>query len=67
MFTRSLFETHDMIEQHRLLSRVADLIDEGRIRTTANHEGGAMTPDSLRAAHRLQESGAAIGKTSLTW
>lgn len=67
MFTRSLFETQDMIEQHRLLSRVADLVDDGRLRTTANHDGGNMTPRNLRAAHRLQESGAAIGKTTLTW
>ncbi|WP_349358762.1 zinc-binding alcohol dehydrogenase family protein [Stappia sp.] len=67
MFTRSLFATHDMIEQHRLLSRVADLVDAGRIRTTANHDGGTMTPHTLRAAHQLQESGRAIGKTTLTW
>lgn len=66
MFTRSLFETPDMIEQHRLLSRVADLVDDGRIRTTANHDGGQMTAENLLEAHRLQESGAAIGKTTLT-
>jgi hypothetical protein len=27
MFTRSLFKTYDMIEQHRLLNTVADLVD----------------------------------------
>lgn len=67
MFTRSLFETHDMIEQHRLLNAVADLIDDGRIRTTAHHDAGKMTVANLREAHRLQESGGAIGKTTLTW
>lgn len=67
MFTRSLFETHDMIEQHRLLNRVADLVDAGRIRTTAHHDAGTMTAANLREAHRLQESGGAIGKTTLTW
>lgn len=66
MFTRSLFRTGDMIEQHRLLDRVADLVDEGRVRTTLNHDGGALTAANLRAAHRLQESGSAIGKTVLT-
>lgn len=67
MFTRSLFETHDMIEQHRLLNCVADLVDAGRIRTTAHHDAGTMTAANLREAHRLQESGTAIGKTTLTW
>ncbi len=67
MFTRSLFETHDMIEQHQLLNRVADLVDFGRIKTTANHDAGTMTAANLREAHRLQESGTAIGKTILRW
>ncbi|MEM1061060.1 MAG: zinc-binding alcohol dehydrogenase family protein, partial [Planctomycetota bacterium] len=40
MFARPLFGTPDMIEQHRLLNRVADLVDAGRLRTTANRDGG---------------------------
>lgn len=65
MFTRSLFQTPDMIEQHRLLNRVADLVDDGRLRTTAEKHLGAMTTDNLRQAHALQESGRAMGKTTL--
>jgi NADPH:quinone reductase len=34
MFTRSLFKTYDMIEQHHLLNTVANLIDNKRIKTT---------------------------------
>ncbi len=34
MFTRSLFETPDMIEQHHLLQRVSQLVDQGVLRTT---------------------------------
>lgn len=67
MFTRSLFQTADMIEQQKLLNRVASLIGEGRIQTTANHDGGNMTAENLRRAHQLQESSRAIGKTTLTW
>ncbi|MEM7811086.1 MAG: zinc-binding alcohol dehydrogenase family protein [Planctomycetota bacterium] len=67
MFARSLFGTPDMIEQHRLLNRVADLVDAGCVRTTANRDGGTMTAANLRDAHRLQESGTAVGKTTLTW
>ena len=31
MYTRSMFETPDMIEQHNLLNRVAELIDAGTL------------------------------------
>lgn len=65
MFTRPLFETADMIAQHKLLNRVADLVDQGRIRSTANHHGGTINAANLRSAHALQESGRAIGKTVL--
>ncbi|MEE2692991.1 MAG: zinc-binding alcohol dehydrogenase family protein [Pseudomonadota bacterium] len=65
MFTRSLFGTPDMIEQNKLLTRIGSLVDEGRILTTANQDGGSMTPENLRQAHLLQESGRAIGKTVL--
>ncbi|RFC62815.1 zinc-binding alcohol dehydrogenase family protein [Fulvimarina endophytica] len=66
MFTRPAFETEDMIEQHRLLSRIGDLVDDGIIRTTYNHDGGSIDAANLRKAHALQESGKAIGKTVLT-
>lgn len=65
MFTRSMFQTPDMIEQHRLLTRVANWIDEGRIRGTA---GELMTPinaENLRQAHRKLEAGRTIGKIVL--
>jgi len=62
MFTRSMFQTPDMIEQHKLLSIVADLIDAGTLKNTANESFGALTPQSLRKAHALLESGKAIGK-----
>ncbi len=34
MFTRSLYRTADMIEQHRLLNTMADLVDAGKMQTT---------------------------------
>lgn len=65
MFTRSMFETPDMIEQHRLLNRIADWIDEGRIRSTSNEVLSPINAENLRAAHRTLESGRAIGKIVL--
>ncbi|MEM6667511.1 MAG: zinc-binding dehydrogenase, partial [Pseudomonadota bacterium] len=53
------------IEQHLLLNRVADLVDAGSVRTTATTHLGAINAENLREAHRMQESGTAIGKTVL--
>jgi zinc-binding alcohol dehydrogenase family protein len=66
MFTRSLFQTDDVIEQHRLLKEVATLVDAGRIVTTLTRMGGPLTAANLAAAHRHLESGRSIGKTVLT-
>jgi zinc-binding alcohol dehydrogenase family protein len=65
MFTRSLFETPDMIEQHRLLNRVAKLIDQGVLKTTLGEHFGAINAENLRRAHALIESGKATGKIVL--
>ncbi|MWB98521.1 zinc-binding alcohol dehydrogenase family protein [Agromyces sp. MMS17-SY077] len=62
MFARSLHNAADLIEQHRILSRVAELVDEGRIRSTATQRLSPIDPDQLLAAHRIVESGRAIGK-----
>lgn len=65
MFTRSLFNTPDMIEQHRILNRLAELVDAGTIRTTANENFGRINAENLRRAHALIESGRARGKIVL--
>lgn len=62
MFARSMHDTADMIEQHRILSRVAELVDEGRIRTTATVRLTPIDAAQLIEAHRIVESGRAIGK-----
>jgi zinc-binding alcohol dehydrogenase family protein len=65
MFTRSLFGTPDIIEQHRLLCEVARLVDEGLLRSTVAEHFGTINSDNLRRAHALLESGAARGKIVL--
>ncbi|WP_043361551.1 zinc-binding alcohol dehydrogenase family protein [Belnapia sp. F-4-1] len=65
MFTRSLFGTPDMAEQHRLLAEVSRLVDAGTLRTTMTHHGGRIDAASLRALHTLVESGRSIGKAVL--
>ena len=65
MYTRSMFETPDMIEQHNLLNRVADLIDAGILKTTVGEHFGVINAANLRRAHGLLESGKAKGKIVL--
>jgi zinc-binding alcohol dehydrogenase family protein len=65
MFTRSLFETSDMIKQHELLNRVADLIDEGVLKTTLGENFGTINAANLRRAHAVIESHKAKGKIVL--
>ncbi len=65
MFTRSLYETPDMIKQHELLNRVADLIDQGVLKTTLGEHFGTINAANLRRAHAVVESGKAKGKIVL--
>lgn len=53
MFTRAIFETHDMIEQHRLLSAIAELIDVGALRATASTVLRPIDAANLRRAHAM--------------
>lgn len=66
MFTRALYQTADMIEQHRLLNKVADLVDQGQIRTTVTSTLTPISAKNLRHAHELIESGRTLGKLVLT-
>jgi NADPH2:quinone reductase len=65
MFGRARFKTADLIEQHRLLDRIAALIDAGEIRTTHTETLGKIDAANLRAAHARIESGTTIGKLAL--
>jgi zinc-binding alcohol dehydrogenase family protein len=65
MFTRSSFQTPDMIAQHNLLNDVADLIDKGVLRTTVDQTFGTINAANLKRAHALLESGKSRGKIVL--
>ncbi len=62
MFTRSLHQTPDMVEQHVLLDRVASLADAGTIRSTLTRALSPINAENLRAAHAQVESGRTVGK-----
>ena len=65
MFTRSMYQTADMIEQHYILDRVAELVDDGVLQTTLSQNLGTINAANLRHAHALIESGKARGKIVL--
>jgi len=65
MFTRSSFQTADMIAQHHLLNDVADLLDKGVLRTTLDQTFGTINAANLKRAHALLESGKSRGKIVL--
>ena len=65
MFTRSSFQTADMIGQHNLLNDVADLVDKGVVKTTLDQSFGKINAANLKRAHALLESGQSRGKIVL--
>ncbi|WP_293309664.1 zinc-binding alcohol dehydrogenase family protein [Pedobacter sp. UBA5917] len=67
MYTRSLFKTDDMEEQHRILDQVAQLLDKGEIKTTLQQTLKGFTVENLKEAHRLLESGKTIGKVVIEY
>ena len=66
MFTRPRFKTPDMIEQHKLLNQVADLVDAGKLRSTLKERLSPINGANLQKAHAKVESGTMIGKLVLT-
>ena len=66
MFTRSMFQTEDMQQQHKLLERVSQFVDRKVLRTTLREDFGELNAANLARAHARLESGEMIGKLILT-
>jgi NADPH2:quinone reductase len=65
MFTRPLFKTEDMIEQHHLLNRIAVAVDKGTLKTTLTQRLEPISANNLRRAHKILESNQMAGKLVL--
>ncbi|MER7273371.1 zinc-binding alcohol dehydrogenase family protein [Dactylosporangium sp. NPDC000244] len=65
MFTRPLFQTPDMVVQHELLNRTAELADAGSVRHTMTSNLGAINAAGLAKAHEMVEDGHMVGKVVL--
>lgn len=65
MFTRSRFQTHDMISQHHMLNKMARLFEDGTLKSTVKQSTGCINGANLIKAHALIESQTMIGKLVL--
>lgn len=65
MFTRGLYATPDMAEQHRILTEVAALVDKGVLQTTLREDFGLINAANLCRAHAEVEAGRSFGKIVL--
>lgn len=66
MYTKSLYETPDMTSQHVILTRIQELLDAGKLKSTLNKTLSPINAANLRAAHALVESNRMIGKVVIT-
>ncbi|WP_061777232.1 zinc-binding alcohol dehydrogenase family protein [Levilactobacillus senmaizukei] len=66
MYTKSYYETPDMLSQHAILTRVQQLLDAGKLKSTLNKTMTPINAANLRAAHALVESNRMIGKVVIT-
>lgn len=62
MFTRSMFQTGDIAEQHHILNKASGLFDNGTLATTLTATLNRLSAENLKTAHRQLESGNTIGK-----
>lgn len=65
MFTRSLFQTQDMLKQHHLLQNISTLVDQGIIQTTLTKRIEKINAKNVKEAHQILESGKMMGKVVL--
>ncbi|WP_168194370.1 zinc-binding alcohol dehydrogenase family protein [Formicincola oecophyllae] len=65
MFTPAYYHLPSMARQGKILAQVAQLVDQGKVRTTLNDLLGPLDPGSLAQAHTMLESGRTVGKIVL--
>ena len=62
MFARSLYSNDDLVTQHQLLDRAAELVESEQIRSTLVEVLSPIDAAQLRRAHRRVEAAGMLGK-----
>lgn len=65
MFTRSMYQTNDMIIQNGILDRVSDLVDKGVIQSTVSEKMGKINAENITKAFIMLQKQLAHGKIVL--
>lgn len=66
MYSKSYYQTPNMISQHYILNQIGELLDKKIIHSTLAKELTPITVDNLKKAHELVESNHMIGKVVLS-
>lgn len=66
MYTKSFFETSDMVSQHEILEKVSKMLDNGALVSTLTQQLSPVNVENLKKAHELVESGHMMGKVVIT-
>ncbi|MFT8392804.1 MAG: zinc-binding alcohol dehydrogenase family protein [Liquorilactobacillus ghanensis] len=62
MFSKSYYQTADLLTQHQILEKVADLLNQGKLQSTLTKELSPINVANLKKAHQLVETNKMIGK-----
>ncbi|RAS72494.1 zinc-binding alcohol dehydrogenase family protein [Priestia endophytica] len=62
MFTRPLYETDDMVEQHHILNKVGEELEKENLQHTLQETISPINAENMRKAHGKVEKGKMIGK-----
>lgn len=65
MFTKPMYQTDDMIEQHNILNKIANLIDNKQILSILNKSISPINIENIIKAHNIIEKGDMIGKLTI--
>lgn len=66
MYSKSYYHTADMITQHDILERVAQLLDQGVIHSTVTQTLKPINVKNLKQAHQAVETNHMIGKIAIS-
>ena len=60
-----MFETDDIQQQHVTLNTIANLFDNGTLKSTLKETLIGLTAENFKKAHQMLESGKTIGKIAI--
>ncbi|MFT8458477.1 MAG: zinc-binding alcohol dehydrogenase family protein [Liquorilactobacillus ghanensis] len=66
MFSKSYYQTADLLTQHQILEKVADLLNQGKLQSTLTKELSPINVANLKKAHQLVETNKMIGKVVIS-